>query len=171
MAPRPTTPRLADINPVGVANDVTSAVTARARELSLLTQGDRATSPIFQAVAELARFAKTGEGMTSAGDLLTKVERAYYGSAAYRFIDSAPGDTLFWIGVVVQAAKARIHMAEDRPVPPRYLAALAGVHPSRIRTLSSGPCPTLCRSSKKRGATITHASARAWLIAQQVAGF
>lgn len=186
MSPRPRSPRLAIIDGDAVAAHVCHDLLAHEAKLHQLTSrsGNRPAPavrecPIYVDVVRLVRFAQTGEER-HAGEIsatLQTLADSYFRGAAWGNAEplgdqASRGAAASEVATVIIAARARHSIASGAPVDHRGLAALAGVHPSRVHALGAGGRKaTLRRDGVGRTGQITSTSARAWLAAQGVPGF
>ena len=187
MAPRPTSPRLATLDPVAVATFVCRGLIEHEKRLRQLTSrtgqavdDDVRRFPVYGDIIRLVRFAQAGdEGFHGeASATLDNLSVAYFGSAAWGDAvtllgnQESRGKDAGDVGTVVLAARARLTIAARAAVHHQALAALAGVHPSRVLALAgkSGK-GVLKHSGVGRTGRVTAASARAWLKAQCVPGY
>jgi hypothetical protein len=173
MAPVPTQPRLADLDPEFIAAeackrliDHADVVFAGLTAEPFFKRSDITIHlmPFYSLAERLVRFAQTGEGAGPA--LLARFGAIFYGSAETPTIRPLGEADMF--ATIYLAAQARVDIARGAAVHHQALAALAGVHPSRVRQLSGGQAPTLHRSDR---GSIQAKSARAWLQGQGVPGF
>lgn len=124
----------------------------------------------------LGWFAKTGNGnVDQAISMLEEVEGVLFRRTVDLGAVSAVLDYETEIGVVLGAARARVAIMQDRPVPVGDLAVLAGYAPSRVRgdvgkgLLRRGPAPDRGRAMD---AGIVAEDARTWLEAfDRIPGF
>lgn len=167
----PKTLRLHDLDPVAFAGEVMSLVGTRAGALQI-ELGARPTPtlgscPLVTAAMWLGWWAKTGDGdAEQAATALARIEAALFS----RPIDKGPPvvelDATTPIGIILAAARARLHLARGEDVPVKELAALAGTDASLIRrkagkgVLGRGTPPAQGRTMD---AGILYEDAVAWL--------
>lgn len=138
---------LASMSPREIASDVVSStigfVTRYARDAldqAIEIQTNRDT-PLGLATLRLVEWAQTGEGMSprEAGDALDLVASTIYASAhlctGTVLLLERSSDPTLEIEVALNAAACRLALAQGRPVHERWLAAIDGVSPMRIRAL------------------------------------
>lgn len=187
MAPRPTSPRLATLDPVAVATFVCRGLIKHEKRLRQLTSriglavvDDVCGFPVYGDLLRLIRFAQTGdEGYPGeASTTLENLSVVYFGSAAWGGSVTLSGNQESMgkdagdVGTVVLATRARLTIAARAAVHHQALAALAGVHPSRVLALAGKAGKgVLKHSGVGRTGRITAASARAWLKAKGVPGY
>ncbi len=174
MAPRPTQPRLAELKATEIAIDIGMELQAHLERVAALLGRTTASKnlmswPVEERVRTILAFAQTGEDAEAARAALTELMGAYYGSAALGPSEPA-GFQATAIGVLCLATRARLDVLKGELVHHQGLAALAGMHPSRVLALSAGNDSVLRRLGRRSG-LIDATSARAWLIEQGVPGF
>jgi hypothetical protein len=178
MPPRPLAPRLAELDADVVATDVCVALVEHADRLRALVSTSThphhrtvRAFPIHARLRRLVTFAQTGDAVVDdvEGTLRLLVEGYFWGAG--RWTGEPVGATDSFATVFI-ASRARLGVAAGDPVARQGLAALAGIHPSRVDALSAGKGPLRrVRGPGSRSGLITAASARAWLQAQRVPGF
>lgn len=183
--PKPKVTRLADLVPVEVATFVCKGLLKQTERLKNLTSrthqaldGDVREFPIYEPLLRLVGYAQRGQlcAPMEIESTLRTLAYGYYGSAAFDSSveplgDQSPrGRPASDVALVYIAGRARLAIAAGAHVDYRGLAALAGVHPSRIHALCAGASHALTRAGRGTGA-VTAASARAWLQHQQIPGF
>jgi len=169
MPPKPTHPRLDNIDPRELATDVRRAVTDHIEQQRISLVSLRST------VADLANYAQRGLGATDwdnderCQNAIIEVAAALYSCAGDRGGDFALPDDLDAddeIGVVLLAASARQSIALGQPVKSKELAALAGLNYQRVRELvRAGELPEL------KAGNVSALQAKRFLSARKVAGF
>jgi len=167
----PKTLRLHDLDPVDFAAQVVTRVADRFASLQIelgARQGPlTGPCPLGDAAVWLAWWAKTGDGdAEQAAAVLARLEAALFS----RPIDAGPPavelDTTTPIGLILSAARARLHIARGEDVPAKELAALSGVDASLIRrkagkgVLGRGAPPA---QGRMMDAGILYEDAVAWL--------
>jgi hypothetical protein len=182
MAPTATTPRLKNLDPDSVAQEVYEQVKEHVQELAALLGvveprvRKREETILGVAVAALTRWAQTGHGMNrdEVPTAVHRIRQALYSRAAYPEqeqvdkLDSQVGDPDDAISCVLLAALARSRVLEAGPgklVAARWLAALASVAESRVHQLAAEG--TLRRVSS----AIQTVDAKKWLVERGVPGF
>ena len=175
------TPRLRDLQPDAVADEVVQLVVDHvtrlvlAVDLSATWQVQPEACQLRWTTQLLVRYAQRGLAGTDwedhgcATDALADVCAALYSQAgvpgtfgAGPLEEDADPETA--IGVVLLAAHARVRMSRRERVPVRELAALAGVAPDHVRLLARQGELTV------EDARVRPADARRWLAARGVEG-
>lgn len=179
--PTASTPRLADLDPEGVAREVcemaASHVTQIASWLGVVEPRFRKPSDCILGLtaARLTRWAQTGAGMRSdeVDDAIRVVRQALYSRAADEVreltpeLDAEIGDPTNTISCVLLAALARRVVAvpqRGKLVRARWLAALASVAESRVHQLAAEG------RLRRVAQAIQTTDARKWLEERGVAG-
>lgn len=183
MAPRPSSPRLRDLDPRRFADGVRDAVAHHVWRLLLSLDGIGATEPIAAATAtsgvwiaahQLALYAREGRGCEDAGgpmEYVQSVAEALYTRAgdgpAYDVPDlDEDADPATWPGLVIRAALARERVMRGIERISRVdLAALGSLDERHVRRLiDSGEIPS-------DDGAVDAEHARQWLAGRGVAGF
>lgn len=182
----PTSPRLEELDAERLARDVQALLVHKLGELAALL-GQPVAAPLEVSPILLGRiqsvltWARLGQGRAKGVKALEQLESAIYGRAADELLETTPTvgpfrstlvDIETPIGTALAAARARFDLEDSRPTTGRELAALAGVHRTRIgQLLRGGELVYHEPGSGRTNTTISVESARAWLRSRSVPGF
>ena len=188
MAPRTDSHRLAAIVPEQLARETTERVLhglgryvaplSPGVTLVLDTRGGVQASGLYLSILDLCAWAQRGAGEPEEiPDLTQTIAEAVYpppldGSQINRaLIDvwSSEADPATPIGLVLFAAKARLHLADNAAISARQLGALGGCTQDHVRLLVRRG--EIAGTRTGRDVMIRASAARRWLRAREVPGF